>query len=174
MRAVVQRVTSAKVTVSDEITGEIGRGVLVLLGVSVRDTPADADYLAAKKLVSERHNLLTNRLVVVVPSVSKVEVKELSDLWDPRIRRLALAEPKVPAGEYARQALQKAGIWEKVEARVVGAIDVYIEQFGWPRRHAARKAANCCSGGSCSSSTSRRGTTARTTWRRKTKTTPAA
>ena len=48
MRAVVQRVTRAKVTVGGEVTGEIGRGVLVLLGVSVRDTPADADYLAAK------------------------------------------------------------------------------------------------------------------------------
>src|SRR5256885_17270599 len=48
MRAVVQRVTRAKVTVGGEVTGEIGRGVLVLLGVSVRDTPADADYLATK------------------------------------------------------------------------------------------------------------------------------
>src|SRR5438270_2734992 len=48
MRAVVQRVTRAKVTVSGEITGEIGRGLLVLLGVSVRDTPADTDYLAVK------------------------------------------------------------------------------------------------------------------------------
>src|SRR5438067_13323921 len=48
MRAVVQRVTRAKVTVSGEVTGEIGSGVLVLLGVSVRDTQADADYLATK------------------------------------------------------------------------------------------------------------------------------
>ena len=48
MRAVVQRVSRAKVTVSGEITGEIGRGLLVLLGISVRDMQADADYLAAK------------------------------------------------------------------------------------------------------------------------------
>ena len=48
MRAVVQRVSRAKVTVNGEITGEIGRGLLVLLGVSVRDKQEDADYLAAK------------------------------------------------------------------------------------------------------------------------------
>jgi molybdate transport system substrate-binding protein len=85
---------------------------------------ASADYLAAKQHVSERRNLLTNRLVVVVPTASDVGVKALPDLADPRIRRLALAEPKVPAGEYARQALRKAGVWDQVESRVVGGIDV--------------------------------------------------
>jgi D-tyrosyl-tRNA(Tyr) deacylase len=48
MRAVVQRVARARVTVNGEITGEIGKGLLVLLGVSDRDSEADADYLAAK------------------------------------------------------------------------------------------------------------------------------
>ena len=48
MRAVVQRVTRAKVTVNGEITGEIGPGLLVLLGVGAADTRADADYLAGK------------------------------------------------------------------------------------------------------------------------------
>ena len=85
---------------------------------------ASADYLAAKQLVSERRNFLTNRLVVVVPTAADVGVRELRDLTDPRIRRLALAEPKVPAGEYGRQALQKAGVWDQVEGRVVGGIDV--------------------------------------------------
>ena len=48
MRAVVQRVTRAKVTVDGEIVGEIGNGLVVLLGVAVEDSPRDADYLAAK------------------------------------------------------------------------------------------------------------------------------
>ena len=48
MRAVVQRVSRAKVTVSGEITGEIGSGLLVLLGVGQGDTRAEADYLAEK------------------------------------------------------------------------------------------------------------------------------
>ena len=50
MRAVVQRVSRAKVTVGEEITGEIGKGLLVLLGVSVRDTEKDASYLVDKVL----------------------------------------------------------------------------------------------------------------------------
>jgi D-aminoacyl-tRNA deacylase len=48
MRAVVQRVSRAKVTVNSEVTGEIGRGLLVLLGVAQTDTQSDADYLADK------------------------------------------------------------------------------------------------------------------------------
>lgn len=50
MRAVVQRVSRARVEVGDEITGEIGRGLLVLLGVSQQDTETDADYLLEKIL----------------------------------------------------------------------------------------------------------------------------
>jgi|SRR5450755_2976327 D-tyrosyl-tRNA(Tyr) deacylase len=48
MRAVIQRVSRARVTVGDEITGEIGLGLLVLLGVGTEDKRADADYLAEK------------------------------------------------------------------------------------------------------------------------------
>jgi D-aminoacyl-tRNA deacylase len=48
MRAVVQRVRRAKVTVGGEIAGEIGPGLLVLLGVGQGDTETAADYLALK------------------------------------------------------------------------------------------------------------------------------
>ena len=48
MRAVVQRVTRAKVTVADEVTGEIEKGLVVLLGVARDDTRADVEYLASK------------------------------------------------------------------------------------------------------------------------------
>ncbi len=48
MRAVVQRVSRASVTVGGEITGEIGNGLLVLLGVEREDGEADADYIAEK------------------------------------------------------------------------------------------------------------------------------
>ena len=50
MRAVVQRVSRARVTVNSETTGEIGLGLLVLLGVGEKDTRADADYLAEKTI----------------------------------------------------------------------------------------------------------------------------
>lgn len=48
MRAVVQRVSRARVTVGGEIIGEISHGLLVLLGVAHEDTASDADYLADK------------------------------------------------------------------------------------------------------------------------------
>ena len=48
MRAVVQRVSRARVTVAREVTGEIGRGLLVLLGVGTKDDHKDADYLIDK------------------------------------------------------------------------------------------------------------------------------
>ena len=48
MRAVVQRVSRAKVTVASECTGEIGKGLLVLLGVGQDDKEVDAEYLSEK------------------------------------------------------------------------------------------------------------------------------
>ena len=48
MRSVVQRVTSATVTVENRITGEIGAGLLVLLGVEQGDGPPDVQYTTAK------------------------------------------------------------------------------------------------------------------------------
>ncbi len=48
MRAVVQRVSRARVSVGNDLAGEIDRGLLVLLGVANEDTEASADYLADK------------------------------------------------------------------------------------------------------------------------------
>jgi D-tyrosyl-tRNA(Tyr) deacylase len=48
MRAVIQRVTHASVTVDQQIVGSISSGLLVLLGVSAGDTHSAADYLAQK------------------------------------------------------------------------------------------------------------------------------
>ena len=48
MRAVVQRVSRAKVEVAGRVVGEIGGGLLVLLGVAKTDTRRDADYMADK------------------------------------------------------------------------------------------------------------------------------
>jgi len=48
MRAVIQRVSRARVSIAGEVAGEIGRGLLVLLGVAKADTEAAADYLAEK------------------------------------------------------------------------------------------------------------------------------
>ncbi len=48
MRAVIQRVSSARVTIAGEVSGAIERGLLVLLGVAQGDTEADGQWLAEK------------------------------------------------------------------------------------------------------------------------------
>lgn len=50
MRAVIQRVSRAKVSVGNEIVGEIGRGILILLGVAGGDSETDAVYLLEKTI----------------------------------------------------------------------------------------------------------------------------
>lgn len=48
MKAVLQRVSGASVTINGEVRGRIGTGFLILLGITVHDTPAEADWLARK------------------------------------------------------------------------------------------------------------------------------
>lgn len=48
MRAVIQRVTHASVTIEGQLVGEIGNGLVVLLGIAHDDTKADADYITQK------------------------------------------------------------------------------------------------------------------------------
>jgi len=48
MRAVIQRVKESSVSVNNRIIGKIGKGLLVLLGVTESDMPGDADYLSEK------------------------------------------------------------------------------------------------------------------------------
>jgi molybdate transport system substrate-binding protein len=84
-----------------------------------------AVFLAKEKLVHEQRDLLGNQLVVVVPADSTISIHEPGDLVQPKIRHLALADPRsVPAGIYARQALEKLGLWKPLESRIAGAADV--------------------------------------------------
>ncbi|MGH7223870.1 MAG: molybdate ABC transporter substrate-binding protein, partial [Gemmataceae bacterium] len=85
-----------------------------------------ADHLADKGLVAERRDLLANRLVVVTPKrqAGKPDLHQITDLAGSEFKRLALALDPVPAGHYAREALQKTGIWEQVKDRVREAGDV--------------------------------------------------
>jgi D-tyrosyl-tRNA(Tyr) deacylase len=53
MKALLQRVTSASVTIDGEVVGSIGRGLVVFVGVAEGDSPKDADYLV-QKLVNLR------------------------------------------------------------------------------------------------------------------------
>lgn len=67
MRAVVQRVTSASVTVGEEVTGAVGPGMMVLIGVSSEDGPADLKYIAEKVMhlrIYDDENGVMNRSIL--------------------------------------------------------------------------------------------------------------
>lgn len=72
-----------------------------------------------------RKQLLSNQLVIIVPADKPTLVNSPEDLLDPRVRRIALAEPSsVPAGVYTKAYLQSLGLWDKVKPKVVPVLDV--------------------------------------------------
>ena len=66
MRAVVTRVSQASVTIDGQVTGEIGQGFLVLLGIAPTDTPAQAERLADKvcglRVFEDEHGKMNRNL----------------------------------------------------------------------------------------------------------------
>ena len=69
MRAVIQRVTRASVTIDGEVVGEIEHGLVVLLGIARDDTKEDADYLAPKIIALRIFDDAEGRMNVSVKDV---------------------------------------------------------------------------------------------------------
>ena len=88
------------------------------------------DYLQTRKLIqgSTRHNVLGNRLVLVAPADSKIDLKIVPNFPLAAAlgkSRLATGDPAgVPVGRYAQEALTKLGVWSAVEDRLVRADSV--------------------------------------------------
>ncbi|HEU4402707.1 MAG TPA: molybdate ABC transporter substrate-binding protein [Candidatus Polarisedimenticolia bacterium] len=85
------------------------------------------DHVAQAGLVDpdSRHSLLSNRLVVVGPRDTPLNIQSARDLVGPGVRWISLANPEaVPAGKYARAWLEKAGLWDGVRDRVLPGLDV--------------------------------------------------
>jgi len=83
---------------------------------------AKMDDLAKAGLISpeSRRTLLSNTLVIVVNVDGGPAIAAPSDLAKPTLGRIALAEPQtVPAGIYAKEFLEKAGLWERISDKVV-------------------------------------------------------
>ncbi|MGH7793363.1 MAG: molybdate ABC transporter substrate-binding protein [Candidatus Binatia bacterium] len=72
-----------------------------------------------------RKNLLSNQLVIIVPSDSKLAISSPKDLLKADIKRIALAEPSsVPVGVYSSKYLADEGMWNQVKPKVVPVQDV--------------------------------------------------
>jgi D-tyrosyl-tRNA(Tyr) deacylase len=118
MRAVVQRVTRASVTVAAEVVGEIAQGFLVLLGVAEGDTTSDAVSLAAKIVglrVFEDDNDKMNRALADIAG-SMLVVSQFTLLGDCRKGRrpsfVQAADPETADALYQKfvAEVQRLGI----------------------------------------------------------------
>src|SRR5579863_7609807 len=118
MRAVVQRVSRAKVTVKGEVTGEIGAGLMILLGVGREDTAAVAAALAEKAAnlrIFEDENEKMNRSLLDVKRGALV-VSQFTLYGDARVGRrpsfISAAQPKLAKVLYQEfcEALRKLGV----------------------------------------------------------------
>ena len=129
MRAVVQRVREASVTVAGEVSASIGPGVLVLLGVAATDTPAEAERLAGKvarlRIFEneagrfDRSLVDTSGAALVVSQFTLIADSKHQKGTRPDFSHAARPEVAEPLYEYFCHALRDLGV--HVETGVFGA-----------------------------------------------------
>lgn len=133
MKAVLQRVSSARVRINGTVCGEIQTGFLVLLGVMEGDTPKEADYLAAKiaglRVFTDAQDKMNLSLADVDGGVLLISNFTLgADCRKgrrPSFVRAARPETAEPLYRYTGEQLVKNGV-SQVEYGVFGA-DMQVE-----------------------------------------------
>ena len=127
MRAVIQRVSQAKVVVDDNTVGKIGKGFMILLGVHEEDTQADVDYLVGKisKLrVFEDDQQKMNRSIMDVGG-EILSISQFTLFADtkkgnrPSFVQAAKPDTAIPLYEAFNEGLRQIGI--PVETGIFGA-----------------------------------------------------
>ena len=104
---------------SNTLARQIADGAPVDLFISADE--AQMEVVARAGMAgTPRVNLLMNQLAVVVPSDRPRTFHGMRELADPAFRRIAIGDPEaVPAGVYARQYLEKIGLWAAIQPRLV-------------------------------------------------------
>ncbi len=118
MRAVVQRVRQARVEVEQQTVGEIGRGLVVFLGVGKEDEPSDSEYMAGKisglRIFEDEEGLMNLSLKEVGGSILSISQFTLfGDCRKGRRPGFSAAAPPVQAEdlyEDFNESLRKDGI----------------------------------------------------------------
>jgi D-tyrosyl-tRNA(Tyr) deacylase len=113
MRAVIQRASSASVTINGSVKASIGTGFMVLLGIETADTKEDADWLAAKiaklRVFNDEAGLMNKELADVNGEVLVVSQFTLHAAYKkgnrPSFIRAARPEQAIPLYEYFVAAL---------------------------------------------------------------------
>src|SRR5712692_11308641 len=108
MRAVVQRVSRAKVTVDSRVAGEIGPGLMILLGVGRNDTSAVAARMAERcanlRIIEDEHGKMNRSLLDVKGSV--LAVSQFTLYGDARVQRRPSFITAAPRSEEQPYELQ--------------------------------------------------------------------
>lgn len=110
---------------SDALLAQIAKGAPVDVFASADQETMDKAQQQKLLVEGSRRNFVANALVVITPVENGVTLKSLSDLQQPAVKRIAIGKPEgVPAGRYAKGALEKAKLWAAVEPRAVFAQNV--------------------------------------------------
>ena len=105
---------------SNTLARQIEEGAPADLFLSADEAKMEGLEKKGLLLAGTRRSLLSNSLVIVVAADARLAPKAASDLTKPEYKKIALGEPQtVPAGIYAREFLQKLGLWDAVREKVV-------------------------------------------------------
>lgn len=105
---------------SNMLARQIEEGAPADVFLSADEAKMDGLEQKGLLLAGTRRSLLSNLLVIIVPKDALSTPKSAADLVRPEYKKLALAEPQtVPAGIYAREYLQKLGLWDDLKQSVV-------------------------------------------------------
>jgi molybdate transport system substrate-binding protein len=116
---------AVNVGASNTLARQIRAGARVDLFVSADE--AQMDDVAAEIVPGTRVDLLRNQLAVAEPEDRLRPITAIADLAGPDFHRIAIGEPSaVPAGVYAREYLERAGLWARVMPRLVPAANVRL------------------------------------------------
>lgn len=115
MRAIIQRVSEASVKINGIVTGQIGLGFLVLLGIEDADTEDDAEWLAQKianlRIFSDENDLMNKALgdiggqILLIPQFTLFAQTKKGNR--PGFTRAAKPEKAIPLYELTLQKLEK-------------------------------------------------------------------
>lgn len=127
MRCVIQRVSHASVSVDGVTTGNIGNGLLLLIGVDEEDTEADADWLIQKvlnlRIFSDdagKMNLSVTDISCEILCISQFTlIADYKKGNRPSFIKAAKPEQAVPLFDYFKSEISKSGL--KVESGIFGA-----------------------------------------------------
>lgn len=105
---------------SGDLQKQIEAGAPVDVFVSAAER--QMDELERKGLIDvpTRRTFAKNVLVVVTPTESALHLTRPADLLDPRVRKIAVGNPKtVPVGQYSEESLRGLGVWERLRPKLV-------------------------------------------------------